>query len=130
MKSYTFPKKEFDPRYLRAVLQREFGNILIGWCERDNEVRMDFTRELTPQEEARLKVIMDNPPRPAEVLEYCMDLSEEIASTIGKRPVYATLNRDGRHAVVMFDTPLTDAERNALENLFKAKGLRPIRGGR
>jgi hypothetical protein len=127
MPRYHYRKPaSFDSEYLGIVLRKEFGNDFLGWSETRDEMRIEFRRELKPDEKSKLDEIIANPPTPAAVYEFgAVNIEDEIEREIGVRPVY--VRGDQRSGVyrIIFDKPLTQAQENALSNLLsevKAKG--------
>ena len=121
---YRLPER-FDPYYLRAILQKKFGNKFIGWSETTKEMRIDFTEELTETEKAELDKLMANPPMPAAVYEFgAIDLEDEIERVVGVRPVFVEFDEERWRAKVMFDRELTATQEVALKAFFEGfKGV-------
>jgi hypothetical protein len=106
-------------------MQREFGANFLGWSETPTEIRIDFAKDLTPTEKAKLDSLIANPPFPAERLEFgALDIADEIEAAIGKRPVRVDYDETRDHAVIDFDVPLTDTERAKVEAILKARRLK------
>jgi hypothetical protein len=127
MPRYHYKKPaSFDSEYLGIVLRKEFGNDFLGWSETSNEMRIEFRRELKPEEKSKLDSIIANPPTPAAVYEFGeVDLEDEIEKSVGIRPVDVRVDFvTGRYRII-FDKPLTKDQENALSNLLteiKTKG--------
>jgi AraC-like DNA-binding protein len=123
--TYRLPAK-FDPYYLRAILQREFGVNFLGWSETLNEIRIDFARELTADEKSKLDSLIANPPMPAAVYEFgAIDLADEIEKAIGVRPVLVDYDEATDRGRIMFDKALTSTQEAALQTFIQ--GLRTKR---
>jgi hypothetical protein len=126
VKTYTYklPAK-FDPPYLYAVLAREFGANFLGWSETPTEIRIEFAKELSPTEKAKLDSLLASPPFPVERLEFgALDIADEIYAAIGKRPVRVDYDETRDHAIIDFDVPLTDIERTKVETILKTRRLK------
>jgi hypothetical protein len=122
--NYKLPAK-FDPPYLYAVLAREFGANFLGWSETPTEIRIEFAKELSPTEKAKLDSLIANPPFPAERLEFgAIDIASEIEAAIGKRPVRVDYDETRDHAIIDFDVSLTDNERAKVEAILKARRMK------
>jgi hypothetical protein len=125
--TYPLPARPFNPSYLRGLLEREFKGALIGWCETPNEIRFDFSRELTPEEKSRLDAIMAGPPTPASSYEFgAADLYEEAERQVGARPVFIEYDEATGRGRAMFDVELTPEQEARLADFFrglKAGGL-------
>jgi hypothetical protein len=120
MPRYHYKKPvSFDSEYLGIVLRKEFGRDFLGWSETSDEMRIEFRRELKPEEKSKLDNIIANPPTPAAVYEFGeVDLEDEIEKTIGIRPVDVKGDfRTGRYRII-FDKPLTQSQEYALSNLL------------
>jgi hypothetical protein len=128
MPRYHYRKPgSFDSEYLGVVLRKEFGDNFLGWSETPSEMRIEFRRELTPEEKSKLDSIIANPPTPAAVYEFGdFDIEDEIERTIGVRPVHVRGDsRTGTYRII-FDRPLTQDQEKALSNLLseiKSKGM-------
>jgi len=122
MVTYSYPlPKEFDPYFLRSILEREFPEKFIGWSETPTQIRIDFTEELTVEEKTILDSIIASPPMPASIYEYgCLDLEDEIEKTVGVRPVRVDFDEATGRARIYFDTTLTDTQEKALEGFMKS----------
>jgi hypothetical protein len=116
---YKLPAK-FDPHYLYAIMQREFGANFLGWSETPTEIRIDFARELTADEKSKLDSLIANPPMPAAVYEFgVIDLADEIEKAVGVKPVLAEWDETTDRARIMFDKTLTAAEEASLKGLLE-----------
>ena len=114
---YRLPER-FDPHYLRAVLEREFGEAFLGWSETPTEIRIDFSRELSPEERERLDRIMERPPLPVEKYVVEPVSPEDIELEVGVRPVMVSVDLRAGTCVIDFDRPLSPAQRARLEEVL------------
>jgi hypothetical protein len=123
--SYKLPAK-FDPHYLYAILQREFGANFLGWSETPTEIRIEFARDLTDAEKAKLDSLIANPPMPAAIYEFgVIDLADEIEKAIGVRPVSIDYDEATDRGRITFDKALTTTQESILQTLIQ--GLRTKR---
>jgi hypothetical protein len=123
--NYKLPAK-FDPSYLYAVLAREFGANFLGWSETPTEIRIEFAKELTADEKAKLDSLIANPPMPVAVYEFgAIDLADEIEKAVGVRPVLVDYDEERDRGRIMFDKALTTTQEAALQTFIQ--GLRTKR---
>jgi len=123
---YKLPVK-FDPYLLDLALSKEFGDIYLRWTETETEMIVQFTRELTPEEKAKLDGYIESPPMPKVKLIFEPDLASEIEALIGKRPVLVDYDPAVGRCVLWFDVDITSVEEEAIEGLLRAKHLGKLR---
>jgi len=120
MKAYTYKiPQNFDPKYLRAILNREFKGLLIGWLETKDTIRLDFNRELSDEELKKLNDLMAKPFPPLIVYKFQPLTAEDVEAVVGIKPLDIVFTRDGRVASVIFDRDLSEEEERKLAELVK-----------
>lgn len=119
MKSYEFSRVPRDPKYLGAIVARELPGYRGHTLYRDR-IRIYFDRELSSDEENRLRGLIESDLTAPAVYEFgSLDPADEIERVVGVRPVITEWDSTRKTGRFVFETPLTRTQEGLLEEAIR-----------